>query len=404
MTPRDLLFTYDFPPLGGGIARWMSEVARRYPPEMLTVSTGQMPGSSEIDRAFPAIIDRLDLPSPRLRTLVGQITWARRALAINRATPLRFAWCDNIRPSAYPARVLRLLGGVPYGVIVHGSDLFDIRKNFRRSRYKRAVTRQLLGGAATIACNSRWTQGVLIDVLNELGLSDAVSRSRVISLGTDPVKFRPDVDTTVFRRKHNLPDGRWLLTVARLEEFKGVDTTIRALRVLAESHPDLRYAVVGDGSFREGAAALAHTEGVSDRVHFLSRLGDDELPSAYAMATIYSGLTRETPREVEGFGISLVEAQASGVPVVAGRAGGIVDSVADGQTGILVDPTRVDDAVAAFSSLLDHPDRAAAMGRAGRAAVEGHFNWDRVIRDMCAVAEELGRPTNASGAAVLVRT
>jgi len=391
MTAHDLLLTYDFPPLGGGIARWMSEIARRYPPGTLTVSTGRMPGDVASDAAFPNVIDRLDVPSVRLRALKNQVRWARRSMALNRATPFRFAWCDNIRPSAYPARALRQFGGVPYGVIVHGSDLFDIRANFRRSAFKRMVTRQLLGGAATIVANSRWTLALLTDVLNELGLPSVAARTRVVSLGTDPLRFRPDIDTTEFRRAHDLPDGRWIVTVARLEAFKGVDTVIRALRMLATQFPDVRYAVVGDGSFRAGAEALAVAEGVADRVHFLSRLPDDALPSAYAMATVYAGLTRETPREVEGFGISLLEAQASGVPVVAGRAGGIVDAVADGETGILVDPTDVAAAAAAFSSLLAEPSRGEAMGRAGRIAVEHHFNWDRVVTDLRGIAAQLGR-------------
>src|SRR5512140_1244359 len=332
MTPHDLLLAFDFPPLGGGISRWMSEIARRYPRGVLTVSTGRMPGDDASDAIYPGVVDRLDVPSLRLRTLGGQLRWARRSIALNDATPFRFTWCDNIRPSSYPARVLKQFRGVPYGVIVHGSDLFDLRANFRRSRFKRIVTRQLLGGAATIVANSQWTRRLLNDVLDELDLAGAAERSRVVSLGTDPSRFRPDVDATAFRRSHNLPDGRWIVTVARLEAFKGMDTTIRALRLLTPAHPDVRYAVVGDGSFRDGAEALARAEGVADRVHFLSRLKDDALPAAYAMATIYAGLTRETPREVEGFGISLVEAQASGKPVVAGRAGGIVDAVADGAT------------------------------------------------------------------------
>ena len=391
MTAHDLLLTYDFPPLGGGIARWMSEIARRYPPGTLTVSTGQLPDSAAADAAYPNTVDRLAMPSRRLRTLMGQLRWAGRALSLHRETPFRFAWCDNIRPSAYPARALRLFGGVPYGVIVHGSDLFDVRANCRRSRVKRVITRQLLGGASTIVANSRWTQALLTDLLNELGMSAVVPRTRVVSLGTDPARFRPDVDATAFRREHHLPDGRWIVTVARLEAFKGADTVIRALRLLRTQFPDLRYAVVGDGSFRAGAEALAVAEGVADRVHFLPRIPDEALPSAYALATIYAGLTRETPREVEGFGISLLEAQASGKPVVAGRAGGIVDAVADGETGLLVDPTDVAAAAAAFASLLTEPSRSAAMGRAGRRAVESYLNWNRVVADLGEIASQLGR-------------
>ncbi len=401
---HDLLLSFDFPPMGGGISRWMSEMARRHPAGTLTVSTGRVPGDAASDVAYPATVDRLDVPSGRLRSLAGQVRWARRALALHRATPFRFAWCDNIRPSAYPARALKQFAGVPYGVIVHGSDLFDIRANVRRSRIKRLITRQLLGRAATIVANSRWTRSLLHEVLLELDMPHVVERTRVVSLGTDPARFRPDIDTAAFRREHQLPDGRWIVTVARLEAFKGADTVIRALPRLTAQFPDLRYLVVGDGSFRAGAEALAVAEGVADRVHFLSQLPDHALPSAYAMATVYAGLTRETPREVEGFGIALLEAQASGKPVVAGRAGGIVDAVADGETGVLVDPTNVDAAAAAFASLLADAARCSAMGRAGRSAVERHYNWDRVVGELRAIAAQLGRSSAAAASMEFARS
>jgi phosphatidylinositol alpha-1,6-mannosyltransferase len=114
------------------------------------------------------------------------------------------------------------------------------------------------------------------------------------------------------------------------------------------------------------------------------------------LAAVYVGLTRETPREVEGFGISLVEAQASGKPVVAGRAGGIPSAVRDGTTGILIDPLDVDAAAMTILDLLEHPDRAAAMGRAGRDAAERHYNWDRVVADLRRIAQELGVARDAA--------
>jgi hypothetical protein len=77
---------------------------------------------------------------------------------------------------------------------------------------------------------------------------------------------------------------------------------------------------------------------VSDRVHFLSDVGDAELPLAYALADVYVGVSRLVEHGVEGFGIALLEASASGKPVVAGRSGGMPDAVRENETGLLVDP------------------------------------------------------------------
>jgi phosphatidylinositol alpha-1,6-mannosyltransferase len=109
---------------------------------------------------------------------------------------------------------------------------------------------------------------------------------------------------------------------------------------------------------------------------------DDELPEAYATSTIYLGASRvDREINVEGFGISFLEAGASGVPSVAGDSGGVRSAVRDGETGIVVPPTDADAIADALRALLLNPTRRAEMGRAARRAVETHYNWDRVARD-----------------------
>ncbi len=390
MTGRpDLLLAFDFPPMGGGIARWMSEVAQRYPPGELVISTGTVPGHSAVDSTMPNVVDRISLPSSRLRTLWGQLRWGRQVLRLDGRYGFRFGWCDNIRPSAYPANLLARRRGVPYGVILHGSDLFDLRRNYRRSRLKRLVARRLLGAANAVVTNSQWTAGLAREVLGELGLERSLSRVRVVPLGTDPARFHPGIDPTGFRRERGLPEGRWIVTVARLELYKGVDVVIRALRLLSQISGELHYAVVGEGSARAELEAIAHAEGVADRVHFLGRVPDHSLPDAYALADVYAGMTRQTEREVEGFGIALVEAQACAKPVVAGRGGGTADAVRHGETGLLVDPLDPAAVAAAVNELLTDRSRAVALARAGRLAVERYYNWDRVVADLRAIGAEI---------------
>jgi len=85
---------------------------------------------------------------------------------------------------------------------------------------------------------------------------------------------------------------------------------------------------------------------------------------------------------------SLLEASASGLPVVAGRSGGIPDAVRDGETGVLVDSENHRAVAAAIAALLADPARASRLGEAGRRAVVEHYNWDRVVRDFMAIAAE----------------
>src|SRR6059036_843923 len=115
----DLLLTFDFPPMGGGIARWMSQLALRYPAGHLVVSTGMVAGAAESDRRFPNRIDRLEYPSRRLKTVPGLLRWSRRVSALIADLRPGFIWCGNLRPAAYPARWVWERLGVPYGVMVH---------------------------------------------------------------------------------------------------------------------------------------------------------------------------------------------------------------------------------------------------------------------------------------------
>lgn len=384
----DLLLTYDFPPMGGGIARMMAELARRTSPGQLIVSTGALPGSAAADAGLPNPVDRLAVPARRLRTVPGLVRWAARAEALARRHRVGFVWCGNTRPAGYPARWVLRRCGVSYGLIVHGGDLLTLRQNFRSASHKHRLARWLVGGASTIVANSRFTADLMRDVLEELCLPKHVDRVRVIPLGTDPGVFRPGLDPGPLAARFGLPRGRWLVTVARLVPHKGVDTTIEALAQLRFRYPELRYAVVGEGPDRSRLEELARVRGVAERVHFLSGVSDQLLPLAHALADVYVGVSRQTGQDVEGFGIALVEAQATGKPVVAGRSGGMPDAVQDGKTGVLVDstdPVEVAHAVAAF---LDGPVTAAAFGRAGRAEVERFLNWGRVAADLRALSLE----------------
>ena len=126
MAPTHLLLTYDFPPIGGGIARWMAELAKRYPAGSLIVSTGQNGDSSDVDAGFPNRVDRLAIQARRLRTIQGLLLWSRRVAVLARSTHAEFIWCGNIKPAAYPARWTMTRTGTPLGNLVHGAGLAHV--------------------------------------------------------------------------------------------------------------------------------------------------------------------------------------------------------------------------------------------------------------------------------------
>jgi phosphatidyl-myo-inositol dimannoside synthase len=387
--PPHLLLTYDFPPMGGGIARMMGEVARRYPPGALVVSTGAFPGSDETDLRFPHPVDRMPIASRRLRAVHGWIPWCRRAAVLGRAVRPEFVWCGNLKPAAYPASWIGRRTGIPHGIFLHGTELLLLRHRLKGKPRKRIAGRWLLGGAAVLVTVSRWTAALCGEVLAELGIDPAATDIRIVPLGTDPAQFRPGIDPAAVRARYGLEPGRWLLTVARLAAHKGIDTVLHALAALREEVPDLRYAVVGAGVQREELGRLAHDLGVADRVRFLTGVPDRDLPALYNSAELYLGVSRPAELMVEGFGIALSEASACGLPVIGGSGGGIPDAVRDGETGLLVDGARVECVLAAVRQLLGDRGLALRLGAGGRAAVESYYNWDRVAAEIIGIGREV---------------
>ena len=378
-----LLICLDFPPMMGGIARWMQEIALHYPPGGLIVSTGETADSAEADAGLPNRVDRLPVPVPRLRRLGSVVRWSRRVVHLARESDAEFAWCGNVRPAGYPAWWARRRLGLPYGMIFYGHDLLATQRRSRSQLHKPVQMRALLRGASVLVAISDFTTGLCADYLDELGIGDVRSRLHTVPLGTDPARFRPGLPTDEVRARYRLPSGgRWLITVARLTPHKGFDTALHALAALGPGFDDVRYLAIGSGPQAAELRELAVRLGVDHRFHLLEGVPDRDLAALYNVGTLYVGLSRRMGLQVEGFGISLTEASASGLPVLGGRSGGVEDAVREGETGLLVDPEDVGAVAGAIRRVLGDADLARRLGTGGRAAAESYFNWARVTADL----------------------
>ncbi|HEY3279590.1 MAG TPA: glycosyltransferase family 4 protein [Gemmatimonadales bacterium] len=381
---KTLLLTSEFPPTQTGIARMMGEIARRYPRGELIVSTGQHRDSQDSDVRFPqAVIDRLPLPSRALRNIAGLLFWSRRAATLARHHKPRFVWCDSIRPAGYPAKWIHERLGTTYGVLVHGGDLLKELHAIHHSRLARRTAKALLGSAAAVVANSQWTREQAQTVLRELGLDPLAEQVKVVPLGTDPEQFRPGLDTREVRTRYRLNGEAWVLTVARLEAYKGVDTAIKAVAECRRGGLDVSYLVVGAGKQRAAYGRLAEELRIADAVRFVGNVPDQDLPALLNLGAAYIGVSRRADgTRVEGFGVALAEASACGIPVIAGQSGGLAEAVRDGETGLVVDPDEPTVVAAALKRLLGDQLLARRLGQGGRKAIETYYNWDRVIRDL----------------------
>lgn len=367
---RRALLTNEFMPAPGGVERLLHLRAAEYEPGALTVFAPAVSGCAAFDAAQPYATRRSAVPGARAagwRDAVRSLGPALRLYREHRRRPFDLIECGQTFPTALAALALRRLTGTPYLVWVHGNDLLGPA----RYRPLRAAIRAALHRAHGVVTNSRYTAGLIA------GFGVPRERIRIVEPAVDLRDFRPQPPSAALRSRYALGEGPLLLTVCRLVRRKGVDLVIEALARLAPAHPELRYLVVGDGPERSGLEALAQRRGLGRRVIFAGRVPDAELPAHYHLATVFVMPSRYLDAEasVEGLGLVYLEAMASGVPVVAGRSGGVPDIVHDGENGLLVDPGSMEDLVNALDGLLNDPERAARLAAAGLAFVRRPRTW-----------------------------
>lgn len=388
---RHLFVTQDYGPDLGGMARRHIELVRRFGDAegtSMSVSTVASTGADTFDRHEQYRIYRQPFPFERANRFSNQLRWARW-LTSRRTPKFDVLHCGNIRPVGYGVRWANRRLDTPYLVYVNGGDLLRERRKTQRSAVKRVSARSIMGHASGIVATSKWVAQLATDVMTEIGI-ERLPPVAALDLGTDPVHFNPSRDTGALRRRWGVGNAPIILTVARLVPHKGQDMGIRALAMLSHDFPELRYIMVGEGHDAQRLRDLARELGVADRVGFVGAMRDDELPEAYATSTIYLGASRvDREINVEGFGISFLEAGASGIPSVAGDSGGVRSAVRDGETGIVVPPTDIDAIADAIRALLLNEERRRQMGAAARHAVETHYNWDRVARDTREFTEQV---------------
>ena len=194
--------------------------------------------------------------------------------------------------------------------------------------------------------------------------------------GLKPGKLRiiwNGIDVTRFAYAGPSPRGP-VVMVGRLSPEKDVATLVRAFAVAARSEPELRLEIAGDGACRVDLERLTAELGLTGVVRFLGEVRD--VPALLGRASLMV-----LPSLTEGISLTLLEAMARGLPVVATRVGGNPEVARDGETGLLVPPGDPEALAGAIARMHRDPDLARRMGEAGRLRVERHFDVRRMVAD-----------------------
>ncbi|HVE95442.1 MAG TPA: glycosyltransferase family 4 protein, partial [Pseudonocardiaceae bacterium] len=341
--PRILLVSNDFPPRAGGIQTYLHELAMALPAGEVAVYAPDWPGAAAFDAQLPFPVIRhpepLMLPTPPL---------LRRAVGLLRELRYETAWFGAAAPLALLGPALRRAGVRRVVASSHGHEV-----GWSMLPPGRMALRRIGTDADVVTAVSRYTRR---RVATAFGPRAALE---LLPPGVDCAAFHPDPAARAeIRRRHRLGEAPVVLCVSRLVARKGQDALVQALPAIRRQVPGATLLLVGDGPRRAALHRLAQSCGVAGSVVCTGPVPWSELPAHYAAGDVFAMPCRTRGRglDVEGFGLVFLEAAATGLPVVAGDAGGAREAVRVGETGDLVNGRDVAAVARTVGALLADPE------------------------------------------------
>lgn len=233
---------------------------------------------------------------------------------------------------------------------------------------------------------SRWWVGLkyrlfdhvitISDGIRQVLLSEGLPEHRVscVRSALDPTPFLAHCDKAALLAKLKLPANALLVgVVAQLIPRKGHRHLLAALPAVLEAYPQVHVLVLGRGPLEDELRRSISQQGLNEHVHLMGFR--DDLPEFLGCLDLLVH-----PADMEGLGISLLQASAAQVPIIASRAGGMPEAVRDGVNGLLIEPGDVHALTTAMIHLLGDEALRVQMGRAGRALVNTEFSIDAMVR------------------------
>lgn len=227
---------------------------------------------------------------------------------------------------------------------------------------------------------------------SQIGKSMRISFSKFIELplGVDLEKFKPAPKDKSLLQKFNLDEKHKIVmfvgAMDKAHYFKGIDILLEALKLVKENHEMAKLVLVGEGDLRKEYENLAGQLGLNRDVVFTGPVSDEELPKIYNLADM---CVLPSINRAEAFGLVLVEAMASGKPVIASSLAGVREVVNDGVNGWLAKPGVAEDLASKIDYFLTNEGEAKQFGSLGREKCEKNYNWGIIGRGLEKVYKSL---------------
>ena len=215
-----------------------------------------------------------------------------------------------------------------YYVMVHGNELMGERtRGIKPIHLKYRLRDYILSHSEKLFANSEYTKNVCKEKWPS----------------KECVVIHPPIDITVKKPERERHDDKFIIiTVSRLEKRKGIQYTVKAVARLVKKYPNLVYRIVGGGDYKDTIDKMITVCQLEKNIVLVGRVSEEEKYRELANSDLFVMPSFKTENSVEGFGVSYLEANLMGIPVIGTYSGGIADAIIDGKTGVLIDEKDVD--------------------------------------------------------------
>ncbi len=369
-----LFITLEYPPTVGGIATYVDSLAEAFGSDHAIILAPPHKDAILWDSNRPFLVIRSRLLFPRY-------LWPRwlrmlpKILSITGSKPVGRVFVHHVLPIGYVALLLKWFWKIPFVVFYHGTDVQRALSSWRKHRLLGWVAKR---GEINVF-DSEFLRRKFIHAFPELA-----DQSIVLSPCPDPLFLLPPSSDTLddLRDRYALRGKKVILSVGRFVDGKGFPHVLRVFSKLLETIPNAVWVVVGDGPKREILVKKAEEMSIQHAVRFVGKIPHKELPAFYGIADLFLLLTHPDEGYEEGFGLIFLEAAAAGVPVVAGRSGGVEEAVIHNETGFVVDAHMDKEIVNACLTLLTNPTEAERMKRRAYERIISDFQWSNRVAQL----------------------
>ena len=277
-------------------------------------------------------------------------------------------------PSGFLGIIFKRLFGQPVVTKIYGADISLIKSKL--PFLKKFFSHTIKKSNVTIA-NSTYTQKIAEEFFN-------IEPGKIITIhdGVDIHRYFPDLEIRDKECLKQFQDKVIILSCGRLVERKGFRYVIEALPELKKSVPNILYILIGSGPEQESLERLAIDLGVREQILFLNRVSDADLFKYYSLSDVFVlPAVIDSNGDTEGLGLVLLEAMASGKPVIGSRVGGIPDIIPPGSDyGFLTSPENVQELREQLLKILKNVSLRKKMGQKARKMAEENFSWEAIAK------------------------